>query len=83
MDDKYTFFLSGDLNQMSVQRSFLNSCGIKTEQNNVYPCLKKCDVKEALTLLWKNRVDGWWCYKDNYVYYKICTKQEFLTRLKY
>ena len=57
--EEFTFFLSGDLSQMSNQRNFLNSRGIKTKQNNVYPCLRQSDVSEALGLIWKNKVDGW------------------------
>jgi hypothetical protein len=78
----YTFFLSGDLSQMSTQRSFLSSRGFDLKQNNVYPCLKEEDVEKALKLIWEQRVEGWWHYEDRYVKHGICTKEEFWTRLK-
>lgn len=81
-NETYSFFLSGDLSQMSSQRSFLNRMGVETRQNNVYPCLKESDVPKALNLIWVNRVDGWWHYEDLYVKHSICTKEEFWTRLK-
>jgi len=77
----FTFFLQGDLMQMSSQRSFLNSHGIETKQNNVYPCVRQCDVASALQLIWSQKAAGWWHYMDKYVEYSICTKDEFLAYL--
>ena len=71
---EYNFYLNGDLNQMATQSRFLNSCGIKTKQNNVYPCLKESDVKNALTLILERKVEGWWNYRSEYKKYGIdCT----------
>jgi len=72
----YSFYLHGDLCQMSSQRSFLNSHGIVTKQNNVYPCVKECDIQKALTLIWEHRVEGWWHYRDKYVDYGIWTEED-------
>jgi len=80
--ENYTFFLDGDLSQMSSQKRFLNERGISTKQNNVYPCLRQSDVKEALTLIWEQRCDGWWHYCKYYVEFGICTKEEFNNRLQ-
>lgn len=80
-NEEYKFFLEGDLCQMSTQREFLNSRGIKTRQNNVYPCLKESDVPKAMYLIWNNRVEGWWHYEELYVKHSICTKEEFRARL--
>ena len=79
---EFTFYLSGDLNQMSIQRSFLNGRGIETKQNDVYPCLRSSDVERALTLIWKFRVEGWWHYMEQYKNYNICTEDEFMNRLR-
>jgi len=79
--EKYNFFLDGDLSQMSFQRTFLNNRGISTEQNNVYPCLRQCDVKNALTLIWEQSCDGWWHYKKKYVELEICTAEEYNSKL--
>lgn len=79
-NEDYTFFLSGDLNQMSIQKSFLNNIGIETKQNDVYPCVKEVDKSAALKAIWDNRVEGWWHYKDEYVKYSICTEKEFKDR---
>ena len=80
-NNDFTFFMQGDLMQMSTQRSFLNSHGVQTKQNNVYPCVRKCDVAQALGLIWQNKVAGWWHYMDNYIQYSVCTKEEFLAYL--
>lgn len=78
---EFTFYIEGDLCQMSSQRSFLNGRGIQTKQNNVYPCVRECDKVKALTLIWENHVEGWWHYKESYVKHNICTAEEYRTRL--
>ena len=80
--DEFTFYLDGDLCQMSNQRWFLSECGVEVRQNNVYPCLRQKDVPRALTLIWQRKCDGWWHYKEKYVQYGICTEEEFYNRLK-
>jgi len=81
-NENYSFFLDGDLSQMSSQRRFLNERGIQTRQNNVYPCLRESDVLKALQLIWEQRCDGWWHYRDKYVELNICTKEDFNNRLQ-
>lgn len=81
-NENFTFFLDGDLCQMGTQREFLSSRGIKTQQCNVYPCLKKSDVKRALSLIWEFRVPGWWHYKSFYIQHEICTEEQYINRLK-
>jgi hypothetical protein len=81
-DNNYSFFLQGDLCQMATQRLFLSKRGFDLKQNNVYPCLKQCDVERALTTIWIYKPDGWWHYSDEYVKYNICTKEEFMNTLK-
>jgi hypothetical protein len=76
-----SFFLEGDLCQMGNQKRFLIEHGIRTEQVNVYPVVKGSDLKRALTLIWENRVDGWWHYKNEYVKLEICTEEQFDKRL--
>lgn len=76
-NEEYSFFLSGDLSQMSNQRSFLSKHGFSIKQNNVYPCLRQKDIKNALTLIWQYKSDGWWHYCDDYIKHNICTKEEF------
>lgn len=80
---EFTFFLEGDLNQMSTQRQFLNNRGIITKQNNVYPCLKEEDVPKALKLILVNRIEGWWHYKDKYIKHNLCTEEELKTYFNY
>ena len=77
----FNFFLSGDLSQMATQKQFLSNMRIVTKQNNVYPCLREVDIEKSMTLIWKNKVEGWWHYKDQYVKYGICTEDEFMKRL--
>lgn len=82
-NEEFTFFLDGDLSQMSSQKSVLNRNGIITKQNNVYPCLKEKDIPKAMEIIWNSRVEGWWHYKELYVKHNICTAKEFDERLSY
>jgi len=76
-DSGYSYYLSGDLCQMSKQKEFLSSHGMTLGQKDVYPVLEtEDDFKEALALLWKYRVAGWWNYQKQMVEYGICTKDE-------
>lgn len=79
---EYTFYLSGDLCQMSSQGRFLISQGFRVSQSNVYPVLKEEDVPNALKRIYECRVEGWWHYKEKYVELKICTAEEFDTALE-
>jgi hypothetical protein len=79
---EYTFYLSGDLSQMSSQKVFLCNQGFDVSQSDVYPVLKEEDVPRALKLIYQNRVEGWWHYKERYVKLSICTAEEFDTALE-
>lgn len=81
-NQEYSFYLEGDLSQMSTQKNFLQKEGFSTKQNNVYPCLQQKDVKPALELIWKHRVEGWWHYKKKYVELGICEAADFDQRLQ-
>jgi len=83
MDMSYTFFLSGDLNQMVTQRIFLVRHGFELQMNNVYPCLKPEDVPRAMGLIWSHKTEGWWHYLNEYVKHNICTKEQFMEHLKF
>ena len=56
---EYTFYLRGDMCQMSNQKSFLHRRGFDLAQNDVYPCLKEADKKAALQAIWDSKCDGW------------------------
>ena len=79
-ESKHTFFLKGDLCQMSSQRRVLNSNGIGTKQTDVYPCVKESDIPQALSIIWSNKVEGWWHYKKDYIKHSICTNEQFKAR---
>ena len=81
-NEDHTFFLEGDLSQMSQQKIFLNNRGIYTKQRNVYPCLKEEDVTKALTLICTNKVEGWWNYDKEYLKRGILTQEQILNRYK-
>ena len=74
---EYSFFLDGDLCQMSTQKKFLLSHGFDIKQNDVYPCLKPTDRKKALKLIWEQKCEGWWHYQKDYAELEICTEEEF------
>lgn len=78
----HSFFMKGDLSQMSIQRNFLSSRGFDVKQNNVYPCLKEEDVEKALKLIWEQSVEGWWHYEDLYIKHNICSKEQFWVKLE-
>ena len=80
--DEFTFYLDGDLLQMSNQRRFLNERDIQTRQNNVYPCLRQQDVVMSLSMIWSQKCDGWWHYREKYVQYGICTEEQFYNYLQ-
>lgn len=80
--EEFTFLLSGDLNQMSNQRSHLISIGLDVRQTDVYPAIKKEDVLVALRSIYKNRIPGWWNYEKECLQYEICTLQEFRNHFK-
>ncbi len=76
-DKDHTFFLQGDLIQMSNQKSFLIAKGFSVAQNDVYPCLKTEDIAKALRAIWFSKIEGWWHYKKEYIEHGICTEEEF------
>lgn len=78
---KARFYLDGDLNQMGIQRDYLQRQNIEIINSNVYPTVHENDTKKALELIWKNNVAGWWHYKDKYVELGICTADQFTSKL--
>jgi hypothetical protein len=80
--DDYSFCLSGDINQMSIQKEFLKNQRFNVAQSNVYPVLKEEDVPAALKAIFEYKVQGWWHYKEKYVELKICSSEEFDTELE-
>jgi len=81
-DQGYSYYLNGDLCQMSAQERFLSRHGMVLGRRDVYPALKtEEDFKKALTLLWEHKVAGWWHYKKKMVEYGICTEDEYETAL--
>jgi hypothetical protein len=60
---KYT--LNGDLCQMSTQMQFLIENGFDVGQSGCYPYLdSKQEYDRAIKLIFENRVEGWWNYRD-------------------
>jgi hypothetical protein len=78
---EYTFYLNGDLCQMSEQKIFLVDRGFDVGQSNVYPILKQEDVPAALKLIYDINIPGWWNYLEEYKKYKICSEKEFNNKL--
>jgi len=79
---EFSFYLKGDLEQMSIQRAFLQNIGLEVEQSNVYPVLKQEDVPAALIRIFESRVKGWWNYKEKLVELNICTAEVFMEQLR-
>jgi hypothetical protein len=80
-ENKFINVLCGDLNQLARQRIILNSRGVETRQSDVFPCVMRKDVPEALKIIWEGSIEGWWHYEDLYLKYGICTEEEFKARM--
>jgi len=79
----FNFYIQGDLNQMGLQRRFLQtSCFIEVQQSDVRPVIKQEDVKRALISIFNDKIEGWWHYLDKYIELNICTKEQFNEELK-
>lgn len=78
-DDGFKFLFSGDLCQMATQARFLGEHGFRVGNVNVYPAVAtKEEYHNAIKLIWENRIDGWWHYRDVLVKkLKACTDKEF------
>lgn len=78
--DTVEFYLDGDLNQMAIQKQFLEKNNLRVGINGGVPGLfSEEDFITALRLIWTNKVDGWWGqrYQTRYIRYGICSKEEF------
>ena len=79
---KGDMYLEGDLNQMVVQKNYLQDIGFVLNQVGVYPVVKRENVKRVLYTLWFNKIDGWWNYYSKFIDYAICTEEEFTSALR-
>ncbi|MGE5329294.1 MAG: hypothetical protein ACM3KR_07295 [Deltaproteobacteria bacterium] len=80
--DVVLFTFKGDLRQMAEQQRALQDAGIQVLRRDVYPGVKtEEDFIKALTIIWTQRVEGWWHYKERYAQYGICTKNQYNRRL--
>ena len=69
--------LEGDLNQMWGMKRFLTEHGFQLGQSDVYPIIKKEDVIQALHIIYIEKPEGWWHYKEKYIKFEVCTKDGF------
>lgn len=77
-DAGHKYLLDGDLEQMSMQKRFLQDNGFEVGQVNCYPALKtEEEFKKALLLFWEKRIKGWWNYEKSLIKYGVCTQEEF------
>jgi len=75
-------YFTGDLCQMGAQRRLLSDYGFNVIMSNIYPTVEtEEEYKEALSLIWTIKCEGWWHYKEDYIKYKICTLYDFWTNL--
>ncbi len=77
-NDNISFGFQGDLEQMAAQERFLRDKGFVTGRSGGIPgLLSNGDLPQALTLIWTNKVKGWWHYMPEYERFGICTEAEF------
>ena len=73
-----SYLLDGDLNQMSIQKEKLLEKGLPVSQIDVYPAFdSKIDYLRALKMIWNDKIEGWWNYKNELVKNEICTNEQF------
>lgn len=76
------YSLQGDLCQMLAQKKAMDLYGVPYIMQDVYPTIEgDNDYKRALIIIWDDRIEGWWHYKEEYVRFGICSEEEFNTRL--
>jgi hypothetical protein len=76
------YSLQGDLCQMFTQKKAMDLYEVPYIMQDVYPTIEgEKDYKRALVIIWDDRIEGWWHYKEDYVRYGICSAEEFDTRL--
>lgn len=77
--------LNGDLNQIFIQKRFLENNFYKFD-SNLPPRLNEEESmgtpENALKLLWENKIEGWWNYKTHLIQFNICTEEEYWKELK-
>lgn len=76
------YALDGDLNQMSIQKRYLqNECAgfnIISQSGYWQPFLEnKEEYDRAISCFWLDKVEGWWNYKSQLIKNNICTEEEF------
>lgn len=77
-DKGFEFFLSGDLSQMLTQGEFLRDKGFVVGQVDVYSALRtQKEYDKAITLIWEDKIAGWWHYRERLVELGVCTEEEF------
>lgn len=73
----------GDLKQLSAQRRHLEMCNFKIESIDVFSAVStEAEKIQAIRSFYNHCVDGWWNYQEELIQYGICTKEEFLQKLR-
>lgn len=79
---EYNFPLRGDLVSMADQKELLVYNKFDVKLSDVYPVIKEENKKDAIELIWSNRISGWWLYETELLQFDICTKEEFQNALE-
>ena len=75
--------IRGDLNQIFEQKDKLGRCwGVQITGSHLTFIIHEQSVKLALRMLYDDTIEGWHHYEDEYIQHGICTKEEFLKKLK-
>jgi len=71
-------FNRGGLRHLAVLQELLHQEGLDVGFVGAYPAVKTEDaLRKGLTLIWENKIEGWWHYLDQYTTYGICTRAQF------
>ncbi|MFA6158826.1 MAG: hypothetical protein WC763_04390 [Candidatus Paceibacterota bacterium] len=72
------FPLSGDVFQLATQEKALLNAGLSVGRADIYPGLYDVeDFKRALTIIWKQKLEGWWHYRAEFIRHSICDELAF------
>jgi hypothetical protein len=80
------YYLSGDLNQMFIQKRYLETeCrGFKLKlESGLHPYLdSQEEFDRAVSCFWLGKVEGWWNYKRDLIKGGHCTEESFYDVLR-
>ena len=73
--------LDVDLNQMFNQRDVLTKRGISVIESGGIPMVHSSDYERSLRIIWNDKIEGWWNYRNDLISLGICTEEEYKEKI--